>query len=144
MAVTTAWRGGFECETAVHDSGHTFTGDEPEAFGGQNKGPNPFALLQASLANCTVVTVKGEADLLGVRLTDLEVEVRHKQNMVVRGPGDPEQRKLRITQLRRVVRVAGDLTDDQRERLLWAAEHCPVSNSLEGAVEVVTELEHVR
>lgn len=140
MAVSAAWRGGFECETEVTDSGHVVVGDEPEPLGGANRGPNPFALLQISLANCTIVTVKGEADLLGVELDELHVDVRHKQNKLVTGPGDPEQRTLRITELRRTLRVAGDLTEEQRARLLWAAEHCPVSNSLAGAIKVVTEL----
>jgi uncharacterized OsmC-like protein len=141
MAVSAQWRGGFECETTTTDSGHILVGDEPEAFGGANHGPNPFALMQISLANCTIVTVKGEADLLGVTLDKLSVDVRHKQNKIVTGPGDPEQRSLRITELRRTVRVAGDMTSEQRARLLWAAENCPVSNSLAGAIKVVTELE---
>lgn len=42
---------GYECRTEVLESGHIMIGDEPESLGGQNKGPNPFALLQMSLAN---------------------------------------------------------------------------------------------
>lgn len=142
MAVTARWRGGFECDAEVLDSGHVVVGDEPEALGGSDKGPNPFALLQMSLANCTIVTVKGEADLLGVPLHGLTVDVTHKQNKLVGGPADPEQRTLRIIQLRRRVRVRGDLTVEQVQRLRWAAEHCPVSNTLEKGVEIVTEIEH--
>jgi|GEM_PF-3092271 len=41
----------FVCRTESLDSGHVFIGDEPEKLHGQNKGLNPFALLQASLAN---------------------------------------------------------------------------------------------
>lgn len=41
----------FVCKTEVLDSGHIIIGDEPEKFHGDNKGPNPFALLQTSLAH---------------------------------------------------------------------------------------------
>lgn len=143
MAVHARWLDGFVCETDCLGTEHTLLGDEPEGLGGTNKGPNPFALLQVSLANCTIVTIKGEADLLGVDLEDLSVEVKHKQNKLVGGPRDPEQRTLKITELRRRIQVRGELTEDQVDRLLWAAEHCPVSNSLEGAVEIVTRIDHV-
>ncbi len=142
MAVQARWRGGYVCETEVVDSGHTVLGDEPESLGGENKGPNPFALLQMSLANCTIVTVKGEADLLGVTLDDLTVDVKHKQNKLVGGPTDPEQCELKVTGFRRKITVSGDLTESQVERLLWAAEHCPVSNTLAEAVQIRTEIEH--
>ena len=51
MAVLAKLIDGFECHTEVLDSGHMIVGDEPEDLGGENKGPNPFAFLQMSLAN---------------------------------------------------------------------------------------------
>ena len=51
MTVVAEFVAGYECKTEVLDSGHIVVGDEPESLGGTNKGPNPFALLQMSLAN---------------------------------------------------------------------------------------------
>ena len=51
MTVLAELIAGFECQTEVLDSGHVVIGDEPESLGGTNKGPNPFAFLQMSLAN---------------------------------------------------------------------------------------------
>lgn len=51
MSVLAELIDGYECRTEVLDSGHVLVGDEPENLGGQNKGPNPFAFLQMSLAN---------------------------------------------------------------------------------------------
>lgn len=51
MAVLAELIEGYECRTRALDSGHVIVGDEPDSLGGQNKGPNPFALLQMSLAN---------------------------------------------------------------------------------------------
>lgn len=143
MAVLVKWRGGYECETEVMDSGHVLIGDEPEALGGENKGPNPFALLQMSLANCTVVTLVGVAREKNIQLDDIRVRVVHKQNIKVAGPHDPEQRSLKITELRRHITVKGDIGDEEAEALLWGANHCPVSNTLEGAVPIKTRLEVV-
>lgn len=141
MGVTARWVEGMVVRTrdGQGPAAHELVGDEPASLGGTDLGFNPFALFQASLANCTIVTVVGEAELQGIPLEGIEVEVSHKQNRVVSGPRDPEQRGLRITGLRRTVRVAGPLDDDQLARLHWAAEHCPVSNSLEGAIPIRTE-----
>jgi putative redox protein len=142
MVTHAEWQTGFECKTEALESGDVLIGDEPEELGGKNQGPNPFALLQMSLANCTIVTVKGEADLLGVELDGLTVDVKHKQNKLVGGPADPEQRTLKMTQLRRSINVRGGLSPEQVDRLLWAAENCPVSTTLAEGVEIKTEIEH--
>ena len=63
--------------------------------------------------------------------------------MKVNGPLDPRQRQLRMTELRRHIEVKGPISPEQAEQLLWGAEHCPVSNSLEGAIKITTRLEVV-
>lgn len=142
MPVKATWVSGFEIVTqgGLGDSAHEMIGDEPVAFGGQDKGFNPFSLLQASLANCTIVTVVAEAEARGIPLEGIVVEVNHKQNITCDGPHDPKQRELRITGLRRTVRVRGEMDQEQVDRLQWAAEHCPVSNSFEGSIPVATRM----
>jgi uncharacterized OsmC-like protein len=51
MSVVAELIEGFESQTEVLGTEHVIVGDEPEHLGGTNKGPNPFALLQMSLAN---------------------------------------------------------------------------------------------
>ena len=41
----------FVCRAEVLESGQVIIGDEPEKLLGTDKGPNPFAFLQMSLAN---------------------------------------------------------------------------------------------
>jgi uncharacterized OsmC-like protein len=77
----------------------------------------------------------------GITLHGIEVEVKHKQNIVVQGPKDTKQRQLKITELRRTIRLRGDHSEEEREILLWGANHCPVSNSLEGAIAISTRLQ---
>lgn len=72
------------------------------------------------------------------------MRVVHKQNIKVDGPHDPAQRRLKITELRRHIEVKGDLSEEEAQALLWGAEHCPISNTLEGAVSIKTRLEVVK
>lgn len=51
MSVVTELIKGYEVRAEVLGDAHVIIGDEPERLGGTNKGPNPFALLQMSLAN---------------------------------------------------------------------------------------------
>lgn len=50
MTVMAELLSGFESRTQVLESGHVIIGDESEKNGGQNRGPNPMALLDTSLA----------------------------------------------------------------------------------------------
>lgn len=86
----------------------------------------------------------GVARERNIQVDGLQVRVVHKQNIKVAGPHDPEQRQLRITELRRHVEVKGDISDEEAEALLWGVDHCPVSNTLEGAVPIKTRLEVVQ
>jgi uncharacterized OsmC-like protein len=85
----------------------------------------------------------GVAHDKGIDLRGVEVDISHKQNIVVGGPLDPRQRQLRMTELRRSIRVRGELSDQERDAILWGANHCPVSNTLEGGVDLTTSLEIV-
>lgn len=78
-----------------------------------------------------------------IDLRAVQVRVVHKQNIKVDGPHDPRQRSLRMTELRRHIEVQGEIGEKEREALLWGANHCPVSNTLEGAVKITTRLEVV-
>lgn len=51
MAVHAEWKGRMECHTSVPGTDIVVVGDEPVEFDGEGRGPNPFALLQMSLAN---------------------------------------------------------------------------------------------
>jgi len=76
-----------------------------------------------------------------IPIEGVQVRVSHKQNLLVGGPNDPRQRQLRITELYRQISVRGPVTEEQRERLLWGAEHCPVHNSIGAAIPIRTALE---
>jgi uncharacterized OsmC-like protein len=142
VAVTAKWRGG--CKTEAFDTSgkHTVLGDEPESIGGTNEAPSPFAYLETALANCTLSTMWRVARDEKIDLSGMEVYVSHKQNRLDETATSPYQvtSDLRMTEIRRRIVVDGDLSDDDVKKLLWGAEHCPVSNTIEAATPIKTTI----
>ncbi len=62
-----------------------------------------------------------------------------KRNVPPGKPGIQRTMTVRIAKIRREIRLMGDLTPEQKERLLEAARKCPVSNTL-GAVSIQEEV----
>lgn len=54
----TALIGRTQYQTVVNSGGHSLITDEPIEVGGSDTGMNPFSLLLASLASCTVITLR--------------------------------------------------------------------------------------
>jgi putative redox protein len=119
--------GRFQVE--VEAAGTRFFADEPVAAGGLGAGPNPYELLSSALGACTAMTVRLYAERKGWPLTRVNVRVIHRR--------DSLKAKDRFA---REIRLEGELSFDQRRRLLEIAERCPVHLTLERGSEVVTVL----
>ena len=55
---------------------------------------------------------------------------------------DCEASEGKIDEFRRTLELEGDLSDEQRQRLLEIADRCPVHRTLHGEVKVRTSLRH--
>jgi|1186.fasta_scaffold46943_2 putative redox protein len=115
-------------QVRVQTGDHSFLMDEPIAFGGLSSGASPFDMLGAALGGCTLMTLKLYAQRKGWTLERLSVRVVHKK-------GSPEARDS----FERVIHL-GEVSDEQRERLLGIAERCPVHLLLERGADVSTSL----
>jgi uncharacterized OsmC-like protein/pimeloyl-ACP methyl ester carboxylesterase len=116
---------------------HHALADEPQAYGGTNKGMSPYGFLSAGLGACTSMTIRMYARRKGWPLTHISVDVSHDKvhaQDAETGSGDT------IDTWYRRIRLTGDLTAAQRQRLLEIADKCPVHRTLERASQVVTEL----
>lgn len=107
---------------------HRLTADEPEALGGRDTGPDPYQLVLAGLCACTAMTIRMYAQRKGWPLKNVAVSARHLKLSGV----DWELRD----RFDRTVELAGELTPEQRRRLLEIADHCPVSQTLQHGSEV--------
>jgi putative redox protein len=97
----------------------------PEKLGGHDEAPNPHELLEMALAACTILTAQLYAQRKGIALVSTDVKVA-----VVKEGAE--------SVLRREVAFRGDLSDEQRARLLEIVQHCPIHKLLESKVSVET------
>jgi putative redox protein len=118
----------------VVTTGHHLLGaDEPERLGGRDSGPSPYQFLMAGLGACTTITLRMYAMRHNWPLEMTSVLVSHRKAVAEGGKpsSDTFERKIYLT---------GDLSDEQRRRLLEIADRCPVSETLRRASTVVSEL----
>ena len=108
---------------------HELIAGVAQATGGGDEGPNPHELLQASLAACTVITVQMFANRKQWKLDSADVYVQI----------DSEDKTG--SQITRRITLRGDLTDEQRTRLLEIAEKCPIHNLLSRPTVIATTLD---
>ena len=128
---------GFVC--SVQAGEHHFIADEPADKGGKDLGPDPYDFLATSLGTCTVMTLSMYARRKKLPLTGVACEVRHRRVHADDCDGY-EGVEGYIHQLERSISVEGDLSDQERERLLQIAARCPVHRTLEGHIEVSSKL----
>lgn len=116
---------------------HKFRADEPAAYGGTDLGPSPYDLVSAGLAACTSMTVRMYARRKGWALENVSVDVEHDK-VHAKDCEDCEANDGRIDEFRRTVHLTGDLTDEQRAKLMEIADKCPVHRTMESEVKVRT------
>ena len=123
----------------VHSDSHYWLADEPTAVGGNNTGPDPYEHLLAALGSCTSMTLRMYATHKSLPLEHVAVDLRHARDYFEDCQGCDEQ-PMKIEVLERVVTLRGDLTDQQRQRLLQIADRCPVHRTLHNDLQVKTVL----
>jgi putative redox protein len=121
---------------------HAFPADEPVEVGGNDAGPNLYELLMAALGACASITVRMYTErklwpLQGVHLglsysrvdaedcTECDTEVRM------------------VDQMEMEISFIGDLSEDQRTRLMEIANKCPVHRTLSSQVQIRSRIGRV-
>lgn len=104
--------------------------DEPESNGGKDLGPDPFSALLASLAGCTLATLRMYIDRKGWDIPEINISVNATQEL----DGEFE------TIFSRQISFSTNITQEQKERLLLIADKCPVSKILKGKITINTML----
>ncbi|MAC78383.1 MAG: osmotically inducible protein C [Rhodobacteraceae bacterium] len=116
---------------------HPMVADEPEAYGGTNRGPSPYGLLAAGLGACTSMTIRIYARRRAWALENVVVVVTHdKVHAQDAKPGST----AKVDHFTRLIRLEGALDGDQRARLLEIADKWPVHRTLEQGALVETRL----
>lgn len=119
---------------------HVLVADEPESVGGRDTGPNPYDYLLAALGTCTTITVRMYADHKGWPLDHVEARLTHDR-IHSKDCENCESDTARVSRIQKTLVLKGDLSPEQRERLLEIAERCPVHRTVTQEKEMVTRLE---
>jgi len=107
-----------------------FLMDEPKNVGGNDFGMDPFSTLLASLAGCTLSTLRMYIDRKEWIIPEINISLNLYQ----------ETEGGLTTTIRRKVTFSGEVTDEQKERLLIIADKCPISKLLKGKTIINTTL----
>jgi len=129
---------GFTTEVMVRH--HHLTADEPKEVGGNDFGPGPYELVSAGLGACTAMTIQMYARRKKWPLTSVEVHIDHAKDYAT-DMADVGKKPTKIDKFDRVVVLAGNLSEEQKVRLMEIADRCPVHRTLHEKVEVVTSLQ---
>ena len=120
-----------------YGDGHSFITDEPISAGGEDAGPDPYTLLLAALGSCISMTVTLYARRKQWPLESVSVRLRQNRIHVKDCKVCSKDQEGYIHHIERSVSVAGQLSDEQRARLLEIAQKCPVHKTLSSEIVIV-------
>jgi uncharacterized OsmC-like protein/pimeloyl-ACP methyl ester carboxylesterase len=122
--------------TEIKTGKHFLLADEPESFGGKNLGPTPYDFLLSSLGACTGMTLQMYAKRKKWPLENVFVYLEHGKIYAE----DSQESKM-IDHISRKIKMEGNLTSEQKQRLLEIAEKCPVHKTLHSLISIDSKLE---
>lgn len=113
-------------KTILKTQEHTLIADEPLVIGGTNEGPSPSDYICMSLVACKAITLR-----MYVQRKQWDAgEITVKANLV-RSDGSAGTTHSFLCELT----VTGNLTNEQKERLLQIDKACPITKLLsKGAI----------
>ncbi|WP_219226270.1 OsmC family protein [Pedobacter antarcticus] len=112
--------------TKIYAGGHLVYADEPEDKGGTNEAMPPGSLLLASLGSCTAITMRMYADRKEYPLTSIRIQLSISA----------EEKMDASTRIIRKIEMEGELTQEQRSRLMQIADKCPIHKILSNPITI--------
>jgi putative redox protein len=118
---------------------HHLAVDEPHTVGGTETGPSPYDLLLAALGSCTSMTISMYARRRSLPLKEVVVRLRHSR-IYAEDCANCETKEGMLDRIDRDIELIGDLTGEQRAKLLEMANKCPVHRTLVSEIDIRTQL----
>ncbi len=118
---------------------HRFFSDEPKSVGGNDAGPSPYELVAAALGACTSMTLGMYARQKQWPLGSVTVRLRHSK-IHATDCANCESTEALLDRIDRDIELTGDLSEEQRGKLLEIADKCPVHRTLTKGIAIHTRL----
>jgi putative redox protein len=117
-------------QTIVTSGNHTLIADEPADLGGADTGMSPYNLLLASLASCTAITLRMYINrkMWAIDEISVNLQLSRNQNGVL---------------IESELAFKGEVTLEQKKRLITIADACPIHKILAGNIMISTGLKNV-
>lgn len=111
-------------QSIISNGRHSIIGDEPIRSKGTDLGFDPAELVLAGLAMCKVATVRYIARKKGWEIGNVDGKLVQE---VKRKAGGKISTHVKVQ-----IDIEGELTEEQREKLLYEADHCYIHRMIEG------------
>lgn len=111
---------------AIEADDFLVTTDVSEKLGGDNFAPDPHQYLEVALAGCTAITVEMYAKRKKIPLESVDVRIK----IVEEGPTNI---------IKRNIKLQGNLSLEERVKLVEIAEKCPIHKFLTRGAQIQTE-----
>jgi putative redox protein len=113
-------------KTKIFSNNHFVYADEPKELGGTDDGMAPGGLLLASLGSCTAITIRMYADRKQWPLETIKIDLSIC----------PEEEMGKGAQIDREITFTGNLSEEQRSRLMVIADKCPIHKILSNPIGI--------
>ena len=124
----------------IEAGNHILSSDEPHSLGGSDSGPDPYSLLLSALGACTAMTLQLYANRKGWPLDKVQVRLKHSR-IHAADCESCDSKRGSLDQIRRNISLVGNLSEEQRARLLEIAKRCPVHRTLTSGVSIVDSVD---
>jgi putative redox protein len=126
-------RGSFRTE--VEAGPYRWVLDEPAEVGGTGEGPTPYDMLASALGGCTAMTLQYYAKRENIPLEGVDVTITHDRQHA-KDCADCTTQQGYIHRFHVEIALQGNLTEEQRQKLLTIAHRCPVAKTLQSEIKI--------
>ncbi|MBK6505091.1 MAG: OsmC family protein [Ignavibacteria bacterium] len=124
-------------KTELSSRRHSILSDEPLESNGTDTGMNPYELLLSAIGACKAITMRMYAERKGLPLEDISIELVHDK-VPAEEFENSETKTGKIDKIDIRVSIKGDLTHEQKARILEIGERCPVQRTILSEIMLTT------